>query len=75
MNGRVPEDRFESATGREGREGRRVDPRVPFFVVVALLCFGLVPLSASAYRFVPIVVGGVYTVLAGLFLLASISDG
>jgi Ca2+/Na+ antiporter len=47
----------------------RLDRRVPFFVVVAAICFALVPLADKSLRHVPVIVGFAYLVLAALFLL------
>lgn len=46
-----------------------MDRRVPFFAVVALVCFALIPVSDDSFDQVPLVVGCVYTVLTVLFLL------
>ncbi len=46
----------------------RVDPRVPFFLIFAVVCVALVPFSDKGLRYVPIVVAVIYVVLAGLFL-------
>ena len=46
----------------------RLDRRVPFFLLVAAVCFLLAPAAESKLRYVPTVVGITYVVLAALFL-------
>jgi len=47
----------------------RLDRRVPFFAVVAVVCFALVPAAEPKLRYVPTAVGITYVVLSVLFLL------
>jgi len=47
----------------------RLDRRVPFFLLVAVLCFALVPLADKGLRHIPIAIGITYVVLALAFLL------
>lgn len=47
----------------------RLDRRVPFFALVAVVCFALVPAAEPKLRYVPTWVGIVYVVLAVLFLI------
>lgn len=51
----------------------KLDRRVPFFAIVAVVCFALVPLADPKLRHVPIITGITYCVLAVLFLLDWIS--
>ncbi len=47
----------------------RLDRRVPFFAIVAVVCFALIPAAEPKLRYVPTVVGITYVVLSVLFLL------
>ena len=47
----------------------RLDRRVPFFAMMAVVCFALVPLADDDLRYVPAITGAVYVVLAVLFLV------
>ena len=47
----------------------RLDRRVPFFAVVALLAFALVPAAEPKLRYVPTAVGIAYVVFTVLFFL------
>jgi hypothetical protein len=47
----------------------KLDRRVPFFAIVALICFALVPVADTKLRYVPITTGIVYLVLSVVFLL------
>ena len=47
----------------------RLDRRVPFFAMMSVVCFALVPLADANLRYVPTITGIVYVVLAVLFLV------
>ena len=47
----------------------RLDRRVPFFAVVAVVAFALVPLADPSLRYVPTAVGITYVVFTVLFFL------
>jgi hypothetical protein len=51
-----------------------MDRRVAFFLVAALTCGLLTPLAPADFRWVPVVVAGVYLVLAGLTALEQWSE-
>ncbi len=46
-----------------------MDRRIWFFAAMAVVCFALVPLSDDSFDQVPLGLGVVYVVLAGLFLV------
>jgi len=46
-----------------------MDRRALFFVIAAVVCFVLVPLSDAEFRWVPEATGVTYVVLAGLSAL------
>ena len=47
----------------------RLDRRVPFFAIVAVVAFALVPLADPSLRYVPTAVGITYVVFTVLFFL------